>query len=120
MSEMVKRKSRTPGVSKLRRRPRPIGGALKAERVQELLKAMPGWRLVEGGRAIHSIRELPSARAAAAFAAYVALYAGCRRQAARLMIAGRQVSLTLPGMARPRGTFAGLTHAVLAMARSLG
>ena len=45
---------------------------LKAERVQEKLRVMPGWRLVSGGWAIDRLREFPDPRSAVAFAGFPA------------------------------------------------
>jgi pterin-4a-carbinolamine dehydratase len=128
MSELVKTRkkcSKKAGKKsmtvKLRRRPRPILNELKSERVQEMLKAMPGWKMLEDGKAIHCRREFPSAGVASAFAAFVAQFASGRKQAVSLALAGRRVTLLLPGTARPRGTtYGGLTRAVLAFAQTLG
>jgi len=112
--------SSSSGAVRLRRPPRPDFLKLKAERVQEMLRSMPGWKLSEGGTAIHRLRLFPSARTAAAYASYVAQFAGSRKQAACVLLAGRQVGLTLMGAPRPRGIFGGLTRAVLAFAQKLG
>jgi hypothetical protein len=85
-----------------------------------MLKAMPGWKMLEDGKAIHCRREFPSAGVASAFASFVAQFASCRKQAVSLALAGRRVTLLLPGTARPRGTYGGLTRAVLAFAQTLG
>jgi pterin-4a-carbinolamine dehydratase len=127
MSEFVKTRrkcSRKAGhqviTAELRRRPRPILNELKSERVQEMLKAMPSWKMLECGKAIHCRREFPSAGVASAFAAFVAQFASCRKQAVNLALAGRRVTLVLLGTARPRGMYGGLTRAVLAFAQTLG
>jgi hypothetical protein len=117
---IVKSSSMRAGAVRLRRPPRPDFLKLKAERVQEMLRSMPGWKLSEGGTSIHRLRLFPSARTAAAYASYVAQFAGSPRQTACVLLAGRQVGLTLMGAPRPRGVFGGLTLAVLAFARKLG
>ena len=123
MSEMLnigRKRSRKAITAELRRPPRPILNELKSERVQEMLKAMPGWKMLADGKAIHRIREFPSACTASAFAAFVTHFAGSRKQAVNVVVAGRRVTLVLPGTARPRGAFGGLTRAVLAFAQTLG
>jgi pterin-4a-carbinolamine dehydratase len=127
MSEMVKTRrkcSKKAGkrcmTAGLRRRPRPILNELKSERVQEMLKAMPGWKMLADGKAIHCRREFPSAGVASAFASFVAQFASCRKQSVSLALAGRRVTLLLLGTARPRGMYGGLTRAVLAFAQTLG
>lgn len=85
-----------PATSRLRRPPRPPE-RLKAERVQELLKAMPGWALVPGGRTITRKREFDSPPAAASFAVFVAGLASEAQRAVRLDLSGSSVVVTLPG-----------------------
>lgn len=118
MNENVKVKSHSRG-TKLRRPPRPIG-KLKSERVEELLKAMPGWGLAEDGGAIQRTRKFPSARVAGQYAGFVADYASSRRQGARVTLSGKQMVLTLPGTPLRNGRFGGLTESVFALARQLG
>src|SRR5947208_3057954 len=53
---------------------------LKAERVQERLKRMPGWSLAKSGQAIGRARELPSAFGATDYAIFVLREAARTRQ----------------------------------------
>jgi pterin-4a-carbinolamine dehydratase len=121
---------------RVRRRVLPLGGArdvaaslplgpldieqrLKAERVQEALKALPGWRLAAGGVAIDRVRQFPNPGVAATFAAFAATLAGSRKQPIVVSLSAGQVGLMLPG--RPvRGASGGLTQEVLDLAARLG
>jgi len=123
MNEKVQVQVNTRG-TKLRRPPKPpeilIAGKLKSERVEELLKAMPGWGLTLEGGAIQRIRKFPSARVAGLYAGFVADYASSRRQGVQVMLSGKQLVLTLPGTPMRNGRFGGLTESVFALARQLG
>src|SRR5262245_41971547 len=52
----------------------PPPPSLKAERVQERLAAMPGWKLL-GGRTLGRVREFPDAGLAAIYAGFLTRYA---------------------------------------------
>lgn len=92
-------------------------GRLKAERVQDLLKA--GWRLVHGGRAVQRFLELPTARMAANYATYVVELAAALGLPHQVRISERRVSVILPVLAR-RTTLHGLTDAMLGFAGLIG
>ncbi len=62
--------------------PGPIKEQLKAERIQELLHDMPGWRLAFGGTAIMRRYALPGRNSITSFVEYVA--GPPTRRAARL------------------------------------
>jgi len=49
---------------------------LKAERVQEALRAMPEWELTLEGQAITRVKELPTPEVATLYTAYVTGFAG--------------------------------------------
>jgi pterin-4a-carbinolamine dehydratase len=120
MKETVKVEIQSSG-TKLRRPPRrPAAGKLKSERVEEMLKAMPGWSLSPEGAAIQCTRKFPTARVAGLFAGYVADFASSRRQGAHVMLSGRQVVVALPGAPLRNGRFGGITEAVFALAQQLG
>jgi pterin-4a-carbinolamine dehydratase len=92
---------------------------LKAERVQEKLRAMPGWRLVPGGWAIGRLREFPDPRSAVAYAAFLAEFASRSRQPIGIDLMGTRVGITL--WTKPvHGRRVGLSEAVLNFARALG
>jgi pterin-4a-carbinolamine dehydratase len=102
----------------LRRVPRPSGEYfLKPERVQEELRAMPGWRGVAGYRGIDHIRRFPTAEVAAAFAAYVSAFAQETGQLCSVVQCGEHVTLMLTGR-HPGGSF-GVTRGVLDFAKRL-
>jgi pterin-4a-carbinolamine dehydratase len=70
---------------------------LKAERVQELLRAVPGWTLTPGGRAIDRVRVFTDPGVAEAYATYVARLARLARQAVTIDHAASQVIVTIYG-----------------------
>src|SRR4051812_28883228 len=93
----------------LRRPPRPPEGELKPERVQELLKAFPAWRLLPSGDALGRKWDFPTGFVAASYAAFVAGFA--HRVGVRVFLecTGGQLSITLRGADRNGG----LTEQVL-------
>lgn len=96
--------------------PRRRGQKLKAERVQEELKAMPGWTLREDGKAIHCIRQFTHPAGVAEFANLVTVLAVAERHPVLVAIYGSRVSVTLP----PRRGAYGFTNRDLEFARQLG
>lgn len=92
---------------------------LKAERVQELLKALPGWKLGHRGKAIDRQREFDTPRAAASWAAFVAGLAVEAGQAVNLHVAGGRVVVTLPGRATG-APYDELTLEILGFAQQIG
>jgi hypothetical protein len=105
-------------LDELRRVPRPSGDFfLKPERVQEELRAMPGWRGVAGYRGIDHVRRFPTAEVASAFAAYVSAFARETGQICSVVQCGEYVTLVLIGR-HPGGSF-GVTRAVLDFAKRL-
>jgi pterin-4a-carbinolamine dehydratase len=74
----------------------PVTG-LKAERVQELLRALPGWELASSGRAIDRVRVFSDPAVAEAYALYVARLARSKRQAVAIDHASSQVIVTIYG-----------------------
>jgi pterin-4a-carbinolamine dehydratase len=92
---------------------------LKGERVQDLLRELPGWSLGADERAIERSRQFKSAAEAAEFVGLAGRLATARRQPVTIALAGRNVSLTLTG--HPiRGCTGGLTHPVFRLAAMLG
>ena len=121
MNENVQVQINTRG-TKLRRPPKPpelLIGKLKSERVEELLKALPGWELFEGG-GIQRKRKFPSARVAGLYAGFVADFASSRRQSALVTLSGKNLVVTLLGTPLRNGRFGGLTESVFTLARHLG
>jgi pterin-4a-carbinolamine dehydratase len=96
--------------------PRRQRQKLKAERVQEELKAMPGWTLRADGKAIGCIRQFTHPAGVAEFANLVAVLAVAERQPVVVAISGNRVSVTLP----PRRSAHGFTTGDLEFARQLG
>jgi pterin-4a-carbinolamine dehydratase len=95
-----------------------IGGRLKAERVQEWLRATPGWRLTADGRAIDRVRQFPDARIAASYAAYLADAAAQARQVVVIELSGNRLALTVRGTNSHGRTL--LTESALKFAKGLG
>jgi pterin-4a-carbinolamine dehydratase len=92
---------------------------LKPERVQETLKAMPGWKLDMNRRTIDRFYEFPDSKVALVYAAFATELAGSWRQPISILVAGGRVGLTLHGKPR-RGKRGGLTEAVMELAKRLG
>lgn len=92
---------------------------LKPERVQQLLRELPGWGLGVSGRAIERSRQFTSVAEAAEFVGVAGTLAMSQRQPVTIALAGRNVALTLTG--HPiRGCTGGLTHPVFRLAAMLG
>lgn len=89
---------------------------LKAERVQEKLRAVPGWRLLAGGKAVDRVREFHDPRVAAAWAQFVHLYAERAGFPAEVTVSGARVLVIL----RDRITRGELSTAALEAIRVLG
>jgi pterin-4a-carbinolamine dehydratase len=68
---------------------------LKPERVQQLLRELPGWSLGAGGRAIERSRQFTSVDEAAEFVGLAGQLATSQRQPVTIALAGRNVSLAL-------------------------
>jgi hypothetical protein len=93
--------------------------ALKPERVQEWLRTRPDWRLGEARRTLHRTKVLPTADAAAQYAAYVASLAGALSLPVRVSVVDGKVGLVLFS-GRKESRFTPLTQAVLDFADHLG
>jgi hypothetical protein len=75
----------------------PDVAGLKAERVQERLRALPGWNLSPSGRAIDKVRVFADAGVAEAYALYISRLARSQHQAVAIDLAASQVVVTLYG-----------------------
>lgn len=112
---------------KKQRPPRPVGSQpikaaavhqrLKAERVQEALKAMPGWKLTAGDTAIDRVYSFTTSAFASAFAAYVTEAARLSERPVDLSLAGATLVVTLSAPLRGGGR--GVTEDVLTFAKQL-
>jgi hypothetical protein len=88
---------------------------LKAERVQERLRALPGgWRLLDGGQGIRRLRLFPTAHAAASHAGFVVQSAAHAGQPVAVELAGPQLGIVI------RARSCGLSDAALDFAQALG
>ena len=74
---------------------RKLEARLKAERVQEKLRAVPGWRLLAGGKAVDRVREFHDPRVAAAWVQFVHLYAERAGFPAEVTVSGARVMVIL-------------------------
>lgn len=93
---------------------------LKAERVQDKLRAMPGWSVsARSRRSLERVWELPDNRIAMAFVQLVNELATHHRMTAVVRLAGAQVGVTLRGRSG-RGANAGVTDTMLDFAKMLG
>lgn len=92
---------------------------LKPERVQLLLRELPGWSLGAGGRAIERTRLFNCVAEAAEFVGHAGRLASAQRQPVHIALSGRSVVLTLTGHPM-RGCTGGLTNPVFRLAALLG
>ncbi|HEV8583019.1 MAG TPA: hypothetical protein VGX68_28460 [Thermoanaerobaculia bacterium] len=99
-----------------RQRPPGVEQKLKAERVQEELKAMPGWRLLPNGSSLHRSRQFYLPGEAARYAAFAGELAASQHQRIELYLSGTRVTVVVFG---PKG-IGGITKNVLGFARQLG
>lgn len=97
----------------------PVSQRLKSERVQDELKAMPGWRFLPQDLAIDRAFAFPSPQVASAFAGYASAFAAALGHPINLSIHRNEVVLTLTGPKR-KGRPGDLTEALLAFARKVG
>lgn len=100
--------------------PEKVEQRLKAERVEERLKRLPGWKLAAGGRAIDRVRQFRDAASASAYAGFAAELVAGDRQRLRIELFSKQVVLTLQGAPRTKGDRGGITESVLNLAADLG
>ena len=93
--------------------------ALKAERVQEALGAMPEWELTLEGQAISRVKELPAPEVASLYTAYVTGFAGFLGLPVAVSVSDGLVLVTLYAR-NGGGCMGGLTEPVLDFARQIG
>lgn len=92
---------------------------LKPERVQEWLRARPGWSLGKTGKTLHRAKVLPTADAAAQYGAFAASLAEALSLPVRVTVVDDKVGLVLFS-GRKESRFTPLTQAVLDFADHLG
>jgi hypothetical protein len=92
---------------------------LKAERVQEALRAMPEWELTLEGQSITRVKELPAPEVATLYTAYVTGLAGFLGLPVAVSVLDGLVLVTLFAP-NHGGGMAGLTEPVLDFARQIG
>ena len=93
----------------------PNSERLKAERVQQRLQGMTGWRLCPGGKSIDRLRQFPNAQVAADFAGFLARFAADTGQPIGVELAGKHVTIAVRAR---QGS--GLTETALDFAQTLG
>lgn len=91
---------------------------LKAERVQEELKTLPGWQLTADEKAVDRVREFPSPDLAVVFVNFVAMLASLEEQPVDLSLSGGRVVVTLS--AALSSSRREVTQGVLDFARMVG
>ncbi len=94
--------------------PTPVTARLKAERIQELLRELPGWTAAHNATEISRRYALSSPRAAVAFAHFVTETAADHGLAADLDLRPNRVVVTLVG--RPARS---LTEAEFGLAKAI-
>jgi pterin-4a-carbinolamine dehydratase len=97
----------------------PVKTDLKAERVQDSLRAIPTWSLDETGTAIRRTRQFGRLAEAEAYAGFVGTLASSKRQPVTVTLAGKRVEITLTGQPQ-QGRAGGLTKAVFKLAALIG
>lgn len=100
-------------------KPATVQERLRQEHAQEVLQALPGWRMTADGKALHRTRELPTPAVASLFSAYVTGLAGALSLPVAVNVCGGQVMVTLHAR-RSHGRLVIVTDAVLDLARRLG
>ena len=93
--------------------------SLKAERVQEALRAMPEWELTLEGQAITRVKELPTPEVASLYTAYVTGFAGSLGLPVAVSVSDGLVLVTLYAPSGC-GSVGGLTQSVLDFASQIG
>lgn len=88
---------------------------LKSERVQEMLKSMPGWQRVSRKQAVTRKLDFPDAEAALSFGSYVMKMARSHKRRVSLTYDATRLTLTVHGTGR-----VGLTKDTLLFAARLG
>lgn len=78
--------------------PNPIVERLKAERVQEALKASSSWRLYNGALTLRKVKKFPNPHAAALYSGFVSSLAASFGTPVGVRVAARQVTVTLQGV----------------------
>lgn len=97
----------------------PVRAYLKAERVQDHLRRLPGWELKEGGRGIVRTRTFTDATVARAFVNRVCRLAAGQQQPVNISLTGAKVVVTLEGHPA-RGCTGGLGRPVFDLANIIG
>ena len=103
---------------KLRRPPQPVE-RLKAERVQEALRSMPGWVPSADAGSLRRVRDFQSRELAAAYAGFVMSSAGLSKRSVEVSLCRTLVGITVHGISLPNGSRA-LTLGAVDFARRLG
>ena len=111
-------RSRKPPAGRLLRPPKPPE-KLKAERVQETLRSMPGWVLSSDGGSLSRVRDFGSTQLAAGYAGFVMSAAGLAKRSVEVSLSDNLVGITIFGVPQQDGA-RGLTRGILELARWLG
>jgi pterin-4a-carbinolamine dehydratase len=99
--------------------PESIKERLKAERIQDALRKLPGWLLLKEKMGIDRVRQFDSVAGAEAYAGFVCRLASARNQPVTVGLSATKVVVTLHG--HPvRGCSGGLTDAVFNLAAEIG
>ena len=92
---------------------------LKAERVQEMLRAMPQWKQIMDGKGINRVRSFPSPEVAMLYGTFVTALAKAHELPVSLSLCGGLVAVALHAR-RNRGRLVALTEEVVEFAQQLG
>lgn len=97
----------------------PEKAHLKPERVQEMLRKLPGWKLGDEGQSILRRRRFTSLKEIHGFVRRVSQLAAQYEQPVRIALSGKSVALTLPGR-HIKKSGGGLTMDVFNLASQIG
>lgn len=92
---------------------------LKAERVQEMLRAMPQWQQILEGKGINRVRSFPSPEVAMLYGTFVTGFAKAHELPVNLSLCGGKVAIALHAR-RNRGRLGALTEEVVGFAQQIG
>jgi pterin-4a-carbinolamine dehydratase len=96
-----------------------VKARLKSERVEDMLKEVPGWQLQHGDLALDRVRSFPTSEIAVTFAAFAEKLATHAKVTLSAHVLGGTVLLTLHNLG-VRGRLNPVNLATIALAKQLG
>jgi hypothetical protein len=96
-----------------------IQARLKGERVQDLLRQVPGWQLQPGALGLDRVRSFPDSEIALSYAAFAEKLARHAKLTLAAQVTGGHLFLTVHNVGA-RGRLNPINRAVFALAKQLG